>query len=67
MAKDTKVEKSDDEWLYSGGVKSQMQRMNSRFKEKSLGFSSFRGFVESRDKEVETRISSNGQLQVRLK
>jgi hypothetical protein len=61
------LEKSDDEWLYSGGVKSQMQRMNSRFKEKSLGFSSFRAFVESRDKEVETRISGNGQLQVRLR
>jgi hypothetical protein len=48
-------------------VKSQMQRMNSRFKEKSLGFASFRAFVESRDKEVETRLSGNGQLQVRLR
>jgi hypothetical protein len=60
-------EKSDDEWLYSGGVKSQMQRMSSRFKEKALGFSSFRAFVESRDKEVETQLAGNGQLQVRLR
>ena len=61
------LEKSEDEWLYSGGVKSQMQRMNSRFKEKSLGYSSFRDFVESRDKVVETQLAGNGQLQVRLK
>ena len=61
------LEKSEDEWLYSGGVKSQMQRMNSRFKEKSLGYASFRDFVESRDKVVETQLASNGQLQVRLK
>ncbi len=61
------LEKSEDEWLYSGGVKSQMQRMNSRFKEKSLGYASFRDFVESRDKVVETQLAGNGQLQVRLK
>ncbi len=61
------LEKSDDEWLYSGGVKSQMQRMNSRFKEKSLGFSSFRAFVESREALVETKLAGNGQLQVRLR
>ncbi len=61
------LEKSDDEWLYSGGVKSQMQRMNSRFKEKSLGYSSFRAFVESRESMVETKLAGNGQLQVRLR
>ena len=61
------LEKSEDEWLYSGGVKSQMQRMNSRFKEKSLGYASFRDFVESRDKVVDTQLAGNGQLQVRLK
>ena len=61
------LEKSDDEWLYSGGVKSQMQRMNSRFKEKSLGYPSFRAFVESRDQLVETKLAGNGQLQVRLR
>ena len=61
------LEKSEDEWLYSGGVKSQMQRMNSRFKEKSLGYASFRDFVESRDTVVDTQLAGNGQLQVRLK
>ncbi len=61
------LQKSDDEWLYAGGVKSQMQRMNSGFKEKSLGYASFRDFVESRDKVVETQLAGNGQLQVRLK
>jgi uncharacterized LabA/DUF88 family protein len=61
------LEKSEDEWLYSGGVKSQMQRMNSRFKEKSLGYASFRDFVESRDMVVDTQLAGNGQLQVRLK
>jgi len=61
------LEKSEDEWVYSGGVKSQMQRMNSRFKEKSLGYASFRDFVESRDMVVDTQLAGNGQLQVRLK
>ncbi|RLV50481.1 NYN domain-containing protein [Nocardioides mangrovicus] len=60
------LQNSDDEWLYSGGVKSQMQRMDSGFKEKALGFSSFRAFVESRADAVETRTIDNGQLQVRL-
>lgn len=60
------MEKSDDEWLNSGGVKSQMQRLDSSFKEKSLGFSSFRAFVESHDDLVETRTLDNGQLAIRL-
>ena len=60
-------EKSDDEWLHSSSVKSQMQRMDSTFKEKSLGFSSFRAFVESRDDLVETKVQDNGQLTVRLR
>jgi len=61
------LEKSDDEWLYGSGVKSQMQRMNSSFKEKALGYSSFRAFVESRDDVVDTRLDPNGQLQLRLR
>lgn len=61
------LEKGDDEWLYSGGVKSQMQRLNSSFKEKSLGFASFRAFVEAQSDLVETKTSGNGQLQVRLR
>jgi hypothetical protein len=42
-----------------------MQRMNPAFKEKSLGFSSFRAFVESRSDVVESKLL-NGQLLVRL-
>ncbi|MGH3509472.1 MAG: NYN domain-containing protein [Nocardioidaceae bacterium] len=61
------LEKSDDEWIHGSGVKSQMQRMDSTFKEKSLGYSSFRSFVESRADVVETEVRDNGQLLVRLR
>ncbi len=44
---------SDDEWLQSGGVKSQMMRMDPSFNEKSLGFKSFSDFVKSRESQVE--------------
>jgi len=44
--------KSDEEWLHSGGVKSQMQRMDPSFNEKALGFRSFSDFVKSRDSVV---------------
>ncbi len=60
------LQKSDDEWVYAGGVKSQMQRMDPAFKEKSLGFSSFRAFVESRAETVESKVDGNGQLMVKL-
>jgi hypothetical protein len=60
------LQKSDDEWVFAGGVKSQMQRTNAAFKEKSLGFSSFRAFVESRAGVVESKIDANGQLLVKL-
>lgn len=60
------MEKSDDGWLNSSGVKSQMQRLDSAFKEKSLGFSSYRAFVESYPDLVETKTLDNGQLAVRL-
>jgi hypothetical protein len=60
------LQKSDDEWVYAGGVKSQMQRMNPAFKEKQLGFSSFRAFVESRAESVESTVDGNGQLMVKL-
>jgi NYN domain/OST-HTH/LOTUS domain len=55
------LEKSDDEWINSSGVKSQMQRMDSTFKEKALGFSSFRAFVESRSDVVESQMRNNNQ------
>ena len=47
-------------------MKSQMQRMDPAFKEKSLGFSSFRAFVESRADVVESKVDGNGQMLVRL-
>lgn len=61
------AEKSDDGWQHSSSLKSQMQRLDSTFKEKSLGFSSFRAFVESHDDLVETKLLDNGQLAVRLR
>jgi hypothetical protein len=60
------LQKSDDDWVYAAGVKSQMQRMDPAFTEKSLGFSSFRAFVESRSDQVASKVAANGQLTVRL-
>lgn len=60
------LEKSDEDWVYAAGVKSQMQRMDPAFKEKSLGFTSFRAFVESRSDQVASKPGPNGQLAVRL-
>ncbi len=58
----------DDEWLNGGGVKSQMQRMDPSFKEKSLGFKNFSDFVESLDEVVESRTDSgDGHLRLRLR
>jgi hypothetical protein len=48
-------EKDDAEWLHSSGVKLQMKRMDPKFSEKALGFSSFSEFVTSRPKLVEMR------------
>lgn len=60
------LQKSDDEWIHAAGVKSQMQRMSPAFKEKSLGFTSFKAFVESRSSVVESKVNKNGQVLVRL-
>lgn len=60
------LQKSDDDWVHAASVKSQMQRMDPAFTEKSLGFSSFRAFVESRKDQVGSRVADNGQLMVRL-
>jgi hypothetical protein len=60
------LQKSDDDWVYAAGVKSQMQRMDPAFQEKSLGFSSFRAFVESRSDQVTPKVANNGQLTLRL-
>ena len=61
------LQKSDDEWIHAAGVKSQMQRMSPAFKEKSLGFTSFKAFVESRSGVVESKVNANGQVLVRLR
>jgi len=61
------AEKSEDGWQHSSSLKSQMQRLDSTFKEKSLGFSSFRAFVESHENLLETKLLDNGQLAVRLR
>jgi len=61
------MEKSDDEWLHSSAVKSQMQRMDSTFKEKALGYSSFKAFMESQGDLLELQSKDNGQLMVRLR
>ncbi len=60
------LEKSDDDWVRAAGLKSQMQRMDPAFKEKALGFSTFRGFVESRSDRVDSKVDKNGQQSVRL-
>jgi hypothetical protein len=60
------LQKSDDDWVYAAGVKSQMQRMDPAFKEKSLGFTTFREFVESRSDRVVSKAGTNGQLALRL-
>ncbi|MGF9755467.1 NYN domain-containing protein [Microvirga sp. 0TCS3.31] len=56
------LQKSDDDWVYAAGVKSQMQRLDPAFKEKTLGFSTFRDFVTSREMHVESKVVQNGQL-----
>ncbi len=62
-----RLESADDEWIHSSSVKSQMQRMDPGFKEKALGYSSFRAFVESRHELVDSQVHDNGQLLVRLR
>lgn len=57
----------DGEWLYGGGIKSQMQRMDPGFKEKRLGFKTFSDFVESRSEVVESRSDGTGHLRLRLR
>lgn len=60
------LQKSADDWVHAAGIKSQMQRMDPAFKEKSLGFTTFRAFVESRSEQVESKADDSGRLLVRL-
>jgi len=59
--------KNDGEWLFSSGLKSQMQRMDPGFKEKALGFRSFADFVDSRSDVVETKSDKDNRQQLRLR
>ena len=57
---------SDEEWLHSGGVKSQIMRMDPTFSEKRLGFKSFSDFVKSREAQVEiAKGSPAGRIKLR--
>lgn len=57
---------TDDEWVHSGTVKTQMKRMDSSFNEKELGFKSFTDFLKSRTSVVE--LDEEGQSRkVRLR
>ncbi len=58
-------EKDDEEWLHAAAVKQQMKRMDPKFSEKALGFSSFTKFLESRPKVVEVREEGQSRM-VRL-
>src|SRR6478672_10474931 len=60
------LQKGDDDWVYAAGVKSQMYLMDTAFTEKSLGFTTFREFVESQSDKVVSKQHANGQLTVRL-
>ncbi len=58
----------EGEWLFGGGVKSQMQRMDPGFKEKELGYKTFSDFVESRIDAVEVNTEhDDGNLRLRLR
>jgi hypothetical protein len=59
--------KNEGEWLFSSGLKSQMQRMDPGFKEKALGFKSFADFVDSRSDVVETKSDNDNRQQLRLR
>ena len=58
--------KSDDGWVHLSSLKNQMVRMDSTFKEKSLGYSSFGAFLEARGAVVELNSKDRGQT-VRLR
>ncbi len=59
-------DRSDDEWLHGGGLKSQMQRMDPGFKEKELGYKSFTDFVQAHPQVVATRTDGSGHLLLKL-
>ena len=60
--------RGDDDWAGNSQVKNQMLRMDSSFKEKSLGYKSFTAFVDSRSNEVEVKEGApTNQPRLRLR
>lgn len=60
------AKKDDDGWVYAAALKSQMKRIDPAFDEKTLGFTSFKGFAESCSAVVTTKARGTHQL-VRLR
>ena len=60
--------RSDEDWAGNSQVKNQMLRMDSSFKEKSLGYKSFTAFVDSRADVVEVKEGApTNQPRLRLR
>jgi len=60
--------RGDDDWAGNSQVKNQMLRMDSSFKEKSLGYKSFTDFVASRSNVVEVKEGApTNQPRLRLR
>jgi hypothetical protein len=56
------AKKDDDGWVYAAALKSQMKRIDPAFDEKTLGFTSFKGFAESCSTVVSTKVRDTHQL-----
>ena len=60
--------RGDEDWAGNSQVKNQMLRMDSSFKEKSLGYKSFTDFVASRSNVVEVKEGApTNQPRLRLR
>lgn len=60
--------RGDDDWAGNSQVKNQMLRMDSSFKEKSLGYKSFTDFIGSRSDVVEVKEgAATNQPRLRLR
>lgn len=60
--------RGDEDWAGNSQVKNQMLRMDSSFKEKSLGYKSFTAFVDSRSSRVEVKEDApTNQPRLRLR
>ena len=60
--------RGDEDWAGNSQVKNQMLRMDSSFKEKSLGYKSFTDFIGSRSNVVEVKEgAATNQPRLRLR